>query len=213
MQKNLAELLAPYTTVYIAGYGNSLEGHWQRQWYHDTPNSLWVEQKNWDCPNKQEWLESLNHTLTSTTTVNHQAVEKPVFIIAHSLGCNTLVEWVGEKLGRNTQDLSRESTSKNRTPHIRGALLVAYPDVVHKSFPEAIKGYSSPPLRRLPFPTLAIASTSDPYIRDYKQVEFYADAWGSKLVNVGDVGHINAASELGDWPQGKQILEAFVTTI
>lgn len=29
-----------------------------------------------------------------------------------------------------------------------------------------------------------------------------ADAWGSRYVSIGPAGHINAASALGDWPEG-----------
>lgn len=34
-----------------------------------------------------------------------------------------------------------------------------------------------------------------------------AQAWGSRVVRIGTAGHINAASQLGDWPEGFALLE------
>ena len=36
-----------------------------------------------------------------------------------------------------------------------------------------------------------------------------ASQWGSGIVEVGELGHVNEASGLGDWPQGKALLVAF----
>jgi predicted alpha/beta hydrolase family esterase len=33
-----------------------------------------------------------------------------------------------------------------------------------------------------------------------------AKAWGSELIDLGERGHINAQSGLGDWPQGLALL-------
>ncbi|OYU42993.1 MAG: alpha/beta hydrolase, partial [Burkholderiales bacterium PBB4] len=35
----------------------------------------------------------------------------------------------------------------------------------------------------------------------------FAHSWGSRFVNYGARGHINADSGLGDWPEGLQFLE------
>ena len=40
------------------------------------------------------------------------------------------------------------------------------------------------------------------------QARSYADAWGSTFVDVGAVGHINSASNLGTWPAGHALLES-----
>ncbi|WP_333932793.1 MULTISPECIES: alpha/beta hydrolase [unclassified Bradyrhizobium] len=36
-----------------------------------------------------------------------------------------------------------------------------------------------------------------------------AAQWGSELVNIDANGHINGASNLGDWPEGRRILKEF----
>ena len=37
----------------------------------------------------------------------------------------------------------------------------------------------------------------------------FADAWGSRFVEIGDAGHINGDSGYGAWPQREQMLQAF----
>jgi hypothetical protein len=61
-------------------------------------------------------------------------------------------------------------------------------------------------MRRLPFPSVVIASTDDPYVTLHR-AEAFAAAWGSELINIGRAGHINAASGHGPWPQGEAWLE------
>jgi predicted alpha/beta hydrolase family esterase len=38
-----------------------------------------------------------------------------------------------------------------------------------------------------------------------------AEGSGAALHNLGDLGHINADSGLGDWPEGQRILAGLVT--
>jgi predicted alpha/beta hydrolase family esterase len=38
----------------------------------------------------------------------------------------------------------------------------------------------------------------------------FADAWGSEWKDCGHAGHINAESELGDWPKGRLLLESLL---
>jgi predicted alpha/beta hydrolase family esterase len=57
----------------------------------------------------------------------------------------------------------------------------------------------------LPFPSLVVGSVDDPYAT----VDFargLAADWGSDFVVAGALGHINADSGLGDWPQGRKFL-------
>lgn len=175
------------TTVFLAGYGNSTRGHWQHTWFEQTPNSVWVEQRAWDNPNREDWVSALDTVLSSLTA--------PVLIIAHSLGCNTFIEWCATQ-------------NKHSLTKITGALLVAYPDVLDKSFPTAIQGFSSPPLTPIPVNSLAIASTNDPYIT-FERAQYFADAWQIKCISAGAVGHINIASNINDWPEGKVYLAKF----
>ena len=47
--------------------------------------------------------------------------------------------------------------------------------------------------------------TNDPLAR-FARVEALATAWGSRLVDVGAVGHLNPVSGYGPWPQAETLL-------
>lgn len=64
------------------------------------------------------------------------------------------------------------------------------------------------PEQPLRFPSLIVASANDPYgTVDYSDLR--ARQWGSRLIVLGPLGHINAGSNLGDWPEGRDILTSF----
>jgi predicted alpha/beta hydrolase family esterase len=52
---------------------------------------------------------------------------------------------------------------------------------------------------------MVVASENDEYI-SLEQAQKYAEAWGSRLVNIGAKGHINSSSGLGDWEEGLALL-------
>lgn len=60
-------------------------------------------------------------------------------------------------------------------------------------------------LQRLPFPSVLVGSRNDPYC-SFERAQAFAMAWGSRFVDLGEAGHINAESGLGDWPTGHAVL-------
>jgi predicted alpha/beta hydrolase family esterase len=58
----------------------------------------------------------------------------------------------------------------------------------------------------LPFRSVVVASQNDAYV-SLEQARSYAKAWSSTFVDVGAVGHINSASNLGAWPAGYALLD------
>ncbi len=61
------------------------------------------------------------------------------------------------------------------------------------------------PLKPIPFPTIVVASTDDEFV-SLARARHFASTWESRFVSIGDAGHINAASRLGDWPTGQILL-------
>ena len=61
------------------------------------------------------------------------------------------------------------------------------------------------PRARLPFPSIVAASRNDP-LADYDRVAELAEAWGSRLVDLGEVGHLNPASGYGEWPRADEFI-------
>ncbi len=169
------------TILILPGIGNSGPEHWQSLWERSNPSFVRVQQRDWDSPVCHEWLEVLEETVAR---VGANAV-----LVAHSLSCVLVAHWAAKtNLG------------------IQGALLVALPDPEGPNFPKEAIGFSPLPRKPFAFPSILVASTNDPYA----SVEFAksaASAWGSRLVTIGPVGHINAESGLGEWEEGFSLLQ------
>src|SRR6202022_5196538 len=94
-------------------------------------------------------------------------------------------------------------------PHAAAPSLVAAPDPDGPVFPaEQAATFRAVPSRALPFPTLVVASSDDPY-GSLGYVQRCAADWEAGLVVAGALGHINDASGLGGWPFGAALLTSF----
>ncbi|MBX0292240.1 alpha/beta hydrolase [Hymenobacter sp. HSC-4F20] len=173
------------TIFIVPGLGSSGPDHWQTRWEQHYGYRR-VEQRNWDQPILSEWVAALDAAIA--------AAGPEVVLVGHSLACATIAHWAG-------------STS----PRITGALLVAPADVDRPDLPPEVANFAPMPLTRLPFPSTVVASTNDEYATLARAQQF-AKAWGSRLVNVGALGHINSASGLGLWPEGHALLRELLNT-
>jgi predicted alpha/beta hydrolase family esterase len=169
--------------VLLPGIGGSGELHWQTRWEKTNPRYRRFQPTDWNQPELEDWITAMNRAVS--------AASKPPLLVAHSLACLLVAHW---------QRLS--------TAPVAGAFLVAVPNPKAQAFPVEAASFATPPLSRFRFPSLIIASANDPYGRiDYARGR--ASEWGSGIVEVGELGHVNEASGLGDWPQGKALLAAF----
>ncbi len=167
----------------VPGLGSSGPEHWQTYFERQNPDFTRIQQREWDAPDRTEWVETLEQALAGEDL-------SQVVLIAHSLGCPTVAHW---------------ATSYGHV--IKGALLVAPADVDTASFAAfPTTGFGPMPLQRLPFPSKVVTSTTDEWVTLARAKQF-AEAWGSELVVIGDAGHINAASGHGDWPAGLALLQ------
>jgi len=71
---------------------------------------------------------------------------------------------------------------------------------------EAVQSFAPMPLVRLPFPSVVVASSDDPYVTPGRAAAF-ARAWGSRLVTLTRAGHVNTDSGFGPWDEGRRLLE------
>ncbi|WP_447507510.1 RBBP9/YdeN family alpha/beta hydrolase [Acinetobacter lactucae] len=125
-----------------------------------------------------------------------EQIQGSVILVAHSAGVLMTLHWAA-KYQRA----------------IQGALLVAPPDL-NQSWPENYpsptalhqEGWSPLPDQTLPFPSILVASTND-HLARYEAVNEMAEKWGSQLVNLGDVGHLNPASGFGYWPLAEKFIQ------
>jgi predicted alpha/beta hydrolase family esterase len=169
----------------LPGLWGSGPEHWQSQWEAKHPEWKRVEQRDWEHPDRKEWVDTLSRYVA--------AEPAPPVLAAHSLACSLVAQWVADTGGHG----------------VAGAFLVAPSDVEGPNYPEEGKLFATNmPLVRLPFPSLLVASADDPYVA-LERAEQFARAWGSELVNVGDAGHINTSAGYGPWPEGEAMLLQF----
>jgi predicted alpha/beta hydrolase family esterase len=167
--------VSPSNVLILPGWLNSGPDHWQSRWER-THGYTRVEQHDWQRPLRGDWIARLEDVLLGCT--------EPAVLVAHSLGCLTVAAWAAH--------------SKN--PHlVKAALLVAPPDTAREDIGQMLPGWVVP-LQKLPFKTVVFASSNDPFCNIQKALQF-ASAWDATLMDVGERGHINADSGLGDWPQ------------
>jgi predicted alpha/beta hydrolase family esterase len=174
------------TILLIPGLGNSGPQHWQTYWeqrYH-YPR---VVQADWEQPAGPAWVAALAAAIAQAPA--------PVVLVAHSLGCSTVAKWA--------QQFPAAAAA------VAGALLVAPADTDRPDFPTVVTDFAPMPMQALPFPSIVVASTDDEFVTLPRATAFAA-AWGSELVNAGAQGHLNAASGLGDWSVGHQLLARLV---
>lgn len=171
----------------LPGLHNSDPGHWQSRWEARDETLLRVIQDDWETPHCADWIARLEEALALTGP-------DPV-LVAHSAGCALVAHWAVGEFSR----------------HVCGALLVAPSDPEAPSFPSGPTGFAPIPLLRLRFRTIVVASSNDPYVT-VSRARTFAMAWGSQFVMIGEAGHINSASGLGDWPEGLALLNALRNT-
>lgn len=176
---------AESTVLILPGLGDSGPDHWQSHWEREDPTCRRVRQAEWDAPVRSDWVAGLDAAI--------DAVEWPVVLVGHSTGCALVAHWAA-------------SVTSRRYSLVRGALLVAPSDPDSSYYPPEPQGFSPLPLVRLPFPTVVVASTNDPYLSVARARE-YAEAWGSRYIKLMDAGHINVAAGFGPWPEGRALLE------
>ena len=169
--------------ITLPSLGGSRDTHWQTLWERTDVRFTRFQPTSWDQPDLDDWEQSLELTV--------RRCARPPVLVAHSLACLLVAHWAA------------------RFPSaIAGAFLVAVPDPDGANFPGEAASFKSLPDRALRFPSLIIASTNDPY-GELEMTRRRARDWRSGLIVLGALGHINASSGLGDWPQGRALLDAF----
>ncbi len=178
------------TYLLLPGWGGSGPEHWQTRWETELPAARRVEVNDWFRPTHEDWIGAIERAIATA--------DEPPVVIAHSLGCIALAHWAELTRGRATGQLA-------------GALLVAPPDVELPPSTQraSLHVFAPVPRATLPFPSHVVASDDDPYA-SVATSRSLAAAWGSGLTVLRRAGHINAASNLGSWQTGRNILQRLV---
>jgi len=179
------------TILIVPGLRDHVAEHWQTFLEQKRPNARSVPPLEHDKLSRDARVAALDQALAE--------IDGPVILVAHSAGVMITVHWAQQH---------------NRP--ILGALLAAPADL-ESPFPP---GYPTPdalrdngwlpiPRNPLPFPSIVAASTNDP-LATFDRVTELAAAWGSRIENVGAVGHLNPAAGYGEWPLAEYFVRELI---
>lgn len=185
----MASEAAP-TILIVPGLRDHVDAHWQTLLAAKLPRVRTVPpmgREDLDCAARVAAIER-----------EAQAIEGPLILVAHSGGVVMAVHW-----------------ARQTRRQVLGALLATPPDferAMPAGYPSlgALQdgGWLPVPRQRLPFASIVAASRNDPLGR-YERIAALASDWGSLLVDLGDVGHLNPASGFGHWPRAEQLIAEF----
>jgi len=175
------------TILIVPGLRDHVAEHWQTLLEQRLLNAVSVSRMERDKLSCAAWVAKLDQSLAQ--------FDRPPILVGHSAGVMIVVHWA----------------QKHHRP-IKGALLATPPDFespLPDGYPtqETLKqnGWLPTPRALLPFPSIVAASANDPLGR-VERVAALAEAWGSRLVMLGNVGHLNPASGYGEWRQAESFI-------
>ncbi|MET9658239.1 alpha/beta hydrolase [Streptomyces sp. NPDC006510] len=175
------------TVVIVPGLRDHVPDHWQTILSDRIADARTVAPLTSDRLSRIAQVTALDDVLSE--------ISGPVVLVAHSAGVMTTAHWA----------------QRHRRP-IKGALLAAPPDFgtpLPEGYPtpQALRenGWLPVPRTPLPFPSIVAAGTNDP-LADFRRTADLARAWGSRLVDLGPVGHLNPASGHGAWPRAEEFI-------
>jgi uncharacterized protein len=169
------------TVLIVPGLRDQVEQHWQTLLEKELPRVRSVPPMGREDLNCSKRVAAIEHAA--------QQIAGPMVIVAHSGGCIMVAHWAHE---------TRRA--------VQGALLAAPPDF-ERRLPEGYPsledlhagGWLPVPRRPLPFRSIVAASRDD-LLGSFARISALARDWGSELVDLGKVGHLNPASGFGPWP-------------
>jgi predicted alpha/beta hydrolase family esterase len=185
------------TVLIVPGLRDHVADHWQTLLAAKLPKVHSVPPLEHDKLSCAARVDAIDRAL--------QDIGGPVVIVAHSAGAMMVAHWAMSRYTRYTFG-TRNSLD------IRGALLAAPADLeipMPAGYPTVdvldSNGWLPLPRAVLPFPSIVAASSNDPLTRLDRAREL-ARCWGSRLVELGAVGHLNPNSGFGEWPRAEELI-------
>ncbi|MFB4294673.1 RBBP9/YdeN family alpha/beta hydrolase [Nonomuraea sp. ATR24] len=174
--------------VVIPGIEGSDRQHWQTSWERQWGTSaVRISPASWSAPNLDDWVKAVQKAYDYARRQDSRVV-----LVAHSLGCWAASTWL----------------NSNPSSPIGGAFLVAPPDPHGPAFPRrAAATFMEVSARPLPCPALVVGSADDPYCTPQAGAGF-ARRWDAQWHLAGARGHLNSASGLGSWRDGRELLDS-----
>lgn len=173
----------PCPLLIVPGLRDHVEQHWQTLLAQRLPHAVTVPPMGRDNLSCQQRVDAIEAAVA--------AGPQGVVIVAHSGGCISVAHW---------------AAMTRLAGKVKGALLATPPDFdspMPAGYPDlaalAAGGWLPVPRAQLPFRSLVALSSNDP-LATPDSVHRLAQDWGSEVVALGAVGHLNPASGFGPWP-------------
>src|SRR5215207_3358788 len=160
----------------IPGLGGSGPDHWQSRWQARLSTARRIEQDDWESASRSRWVERI--------VGESQASTRPTILVAHSLGVIAVAHAAPALAG------------------VVAAFLVAPSDWERPGLIPGVRHDFAPiPRDPLPFPTVLVASSNDPFCEI------------GRASDLGEACHINAESGHGPWPEGLMRFAGFLSKL
>lgn len=179
------------TILMVPGLRDHVAEHWQTLLQNRLPNAVSVPPLEHDKLSCDARVAALDAALAK--------IDGPVILVAHSAGVMITVHW-----------------AQRHNRKIHGALLAAPADLerpLPPGYPAldtlAENGWHPIPRGPLPFRCIVGASRNDP-LAQFERVSAMAEDWGSRLVDLGEVGHLNPAAGFGEWAMAETLINDLV---
>lgn len=164
--------------------------YWQRQWAVSRSDASIVDLGNCYRPDRNNWITRIDHAT--------RCAGAPVLLVGHGAGALAIVWWA-------------TLCAQENESAVVGALLVG-PSPTGTEYDDRLTSFSPLPQTILPFPSLVVASEDDAALPIDRAFSL-ARQWGSGFARFGDCGRFGAEDGLNAWPQGEQLLNAFIDLI
>lgn len=193
------------TLLIVPGLRGEVPQHWQSLLAAAVPGARTVPPMEEDGLNCAARVAAIDAALAS--------MAGPVILVAHSAGVLMVAHWVAAQAAKAWDSEAEQGSPEQASPDggrhctVVGALLAAPPDLNAARWPDnypqpaqlRAQGWRPAPGGPLPFPSI-LAASSDDYLCGMAASRRLAAAWGSELVELGAVGHLNPAAGYGPWP-------------
>lgn len=176
------------TVVIVPGLRDHVADHWQTLLAERLDRVRTVPPLEHDKLSRTARVSALDAVLDE--------VSGPVVLVAHSAGVMITVHWAAQQTRRPVQGALLATPADLEQPLPSG-----YPTLCELE----AEGWLPIPRGTLPFPSIVAASDNDP-LANHRRISGMAESWGSRLVELGDVGHLNPVSGFGPWPQAEQLI-------
>jgi len=180
------------TVLIVPGLRDHVADHWQTLLQARLPKAASVPPLEYDKLSCAARVAALDEAIAK--------IDGPIVLVAHSAGVMITVHWAQ----RHTRPI--EAALLATPADLERPMPAGYPtlDVLDAH------GWLPVPRKPLPYRSIVGASRNDPLAAFDRAAQMAAD-WGSRLIDLGEVGHLNPAAGYGEWPQAEALIQELLS--